>query len=78
MFLNPTMQYFTLLKTFQPLFNKHSRELVKRLDSFVDMEIDIYKFIESCSLDMLCGEFKFSLSYLKFIYLLCLLIMHNV
>lgn len=54
--LNPTIQHFKVLNSFYPIFNVHMAELVRKLESRIDAEeFNIYRLMEQCSLNMICG-----------------------
>lgn len=56
--MTPTIQNFSLLKSFQPTFNSHLRQLVARIDNEVvgNGVINIFPCVEKCSLNMICGN----------------------
>lgn len=56
--LNPTIQHFKVLSSFYPIFNVHMAELVRKLECRIDAEqFNIYRLLEECSLNMICGEY---------------------
>lgn len=55
--LNPSFSYHVTNK-FLPIFNKHIRLLMDRLQSFCkETTFNIHPLIQDCSMDMICGKF---------------------
>lgn len=48
------------LKTFVPIFNRHSLILTNNLKKYLDQDaFEITKFIFECNFDIICGELEF-------------------
>lgn len=56
--LNPSFSY-NITNKFLPIFNKHIRILMERLQNYTDGEtFNINAILKNCSMDLICGEFS--------------------
>lgn len=57
-YLNPTFS-LKILQSYMPIFNKESHTLTNRLKDFIRKPaFDIYRFMDACTLDIVCRKFS--------------------
>lgn len=60
--LNPSFSY-NIVNKFVPIFNKHIRVLLQRLEEFSQLgnAFDIHAVMKNCSMDLICGGYDHNL-----------------
>ena len=57
--ITPAFHDKELLNNFVDIYNEQTATLIRRLASITDQkEINLYPYIASCALDIICGEFE--------------------
>lgn len=53
-----TVFALSILKTFEPIFNRHFTNLTKTLEKYADQSaFDLTKHVFECNLNVICGEY---------------------